>query len=218
MTTPKRNGNGKFTRTLEAANREKAVLELFDRGYTPEHIREKLGLKYVNSVYKIRQRALDRVVEPQAREMRTRLLSQAESDLDIHQRIVENPPPKTTATGRIVFQPGTEERDDQGKIIPNTGTPVPDLMVTEHSLEAKRKIRDQIAKLVPGTVEETRNTRITVEHQAEAQSQLARLKMVIDTNPQLARVIGWLNQGGDPADWGLTERDIENIIPGQIER
>lgn len=100
---PKRNGNGKFDKSVEVAEKRARACELREQGKTFRQIAQELGYSHPSAAQKAVNAALKEIVLPSAEELvRSEVAKIDNLDAKLAE-LIATPPIKTTSIGRTQF-------------------------------------------------------------------------------------------------------------------
>jgi hypothetical protein len=129
-----RDNAGKFTRTLEGAERDARACEMKSRGASYQQISDSLGYGGRGNAYRAVQAALAEIPLESAEELRRIQLQQLDQLTAEALAVLEAGQPMVTQSGRIVV-------DDDGQVLP-------DLTIRAQALTILIRVHDRRAKLM----------------------------------------------------------------------
>lgn len=161
-----RGNNGRFTKTLESAERDAKACEMKGQGYTYQQISDELGYGNRSHAYRAVSRALAEIPRESARELRQLQLD----ELDYF-----------ASRARDVLEREHLTISQGGKVVHFKRKPVPDDAPILAAIDRLLRIQERRAKLM-GLDAPTRREVITLD---AIDAEIARLQAELDDEPDL---------------------------------
>ena len=114
-----RGGNGKFRRSLETVQRDQRAAQLASQGWTYQEIATELGFTNRSAAHKAAQRSMyeTAVEDGTTEELRRQQVEEVRLVRQRLSRIIDNPPPVISRTGKIVVDLQGEPVEDAAVVV-----------------------------------------------------------------------------------------------------